>query len=97
MSDRTNELVVEWLIEMGGYAIALEKVDIPQIREMTDEVVASVEPKLLAGMPDGTHVQLVFVVDEDRNVSFVIRGPNADVQAARDILGEQFTVGQRRN
>ena len=88
---------IEGLLEMRGYAIALEKIEIRQIREMTDEGVASVEPRLRAGMPDGSTIQIVFVVDEERNVSFVIRGPDTDVQIARDILGDRFEVGQRRN
>ena len=87
---------IDWRVAYLDREGPLDAVDLSWFRELVDPMRARILERL-GPMVDDIDVQMIFEIDEDRSLTFTMRGDTVDVNAARDRLGDKFAVGDPKN
>lgn len=89
-----DAIMLKWHIEYGGRRAPLERIELSSIRDRIDPVRDHLEKRLAALDHEEGSLDVVFVLDEDRKLSIVLRGSALLVNRARDILGDEDVIGE---
>lgn len=89
--------MLTWLIEYQGYSVPLERVSVPAIMEQIEPVRVELQTAFAEFTSADGELVVVFMLDDDRHLSVVLRGDSLLINRARDILGAEHAIGRLLN